>query len=699
MAIMTELSFYQKLERIPLLKIATIYVIGLFAAPMLKLSFSSFQYLQDGLIFLSGIILCCFLLKGTLFKYCYLVGYYILALLFGIWQFWRSDPLYVENHFSHFQLDSYVVEIVQEPSTKSEATRFSVEVLGGYVQDSFIATTGKLMISLKATTKSPLRYADRLLLKGTMSAVPPPFNPLQFDYREYLKGSAIYHQIFLHPGNYIRIEREDSHSLDPRGLALRTRENFLNKLRRYCKQEEYYAIAAALLYGFRGEIDEASIKAFTNTGTIHILSVSGMHVAVLFGFLSLVFRYIPWPPRLNWVPVVITFSIIWIYAFIAGLDPPIIRAAIMISFVLCAQHFKRNSSTLNALVAAASIILLCDPRAITNVGFQLSFLAVLGMLLFLPIFEKIVIVKNSLMRFLRDTVGISIAAQVLTTPLTLYYFGQFPTYFLLANLLVDLPSTVTMYLGFLMTINPIDWLNEFLGYLLENLIGCMLYCLKAIDHLAFSTIQIDIIDGTLLFLSYAAVFSLLYAYQWKDRKYCYLGLLCVAGIVFIAIIQQIVDENTERFRIYNTRNELTIAYFKNRQAIIYSTFDSLNHKALQYACGREIRVWASKGNIQFIPLKSKSVRNNYLVELPVGKIVVMEYFSEELPSAELLIVRKNAIQKLPAVVNKILPKQVILDGSNSLKKSLQARTILDSLGMKSYLIKDNFAYVWDKESL
>lgn len=696
---MTELSFYQKLERVPLLKIATIYVVGLFAAPMLKFSFSSFQYLQDSLILLSGIILCCFLFKGGLFKYCYLIGYYILVLLFGIWQFWRSDPLYMENHFSHFQLDSYVVEIVQEPNTKSETTRFSVEVLGGYIQDSFMATTGKLMISLKATTKRPLRYADRLWLKGTMSAVPPPFNPFEFDYREYLKGSAIYHQIFLHPSNYIRIEREDSHFPDVMVLALRTRESFLKKLRRYCKNEEYYAIAAALLYGFRGEIDEASIKAFTNTGTIHVLSVSGMHVAVLFGFLSLVFRYIPWPLRLNWVPVVITFSIIWIYAFIAGLDPPIVRAAIMISFVLCARHFKRNSSTLNALVAAASIILLCDPRAITNVGFQLSFLAVLGMLLFLPIFEKIVIVKNPFTRFLRDTVGISIAAQVLTTPLTLYYFGQFPTYFLLANLLVGLPSTVTMYLGFLMTINPIDWLNELFGYLLENFIACILYSLKAIDRLAFSTIQIDIIDGNLLFLSYAAVFSLLYAYQWKDRKYCYLGFLCVAGIVFITIIQQIIDEHTERFRIYNTRNELTIAYFKNQQAIIYSTFDSLNHKALQYACGREIRVWASEGNVRFIPLKSKSLRNNYLVELPFGKIVVMEYFSNELPSAELLVVRKNAIQKLPAAVNKILPREVILDGSNSLKKSLQARTILDSLGMKSYLIKDNFAYVWDKESL
>jgi competence protein ComEC len=155
----------------------------------------------------------------------------------------------------------------------------------------------------------------------------------------------------------------------------------------------------------------------------------------------------------------------------------------------------------------------------------------------------------------------------------------------------------------------------------------------------------------------------------------------------------------ERFRVYNTKNELAIAYFKNRRAVIYSTFDSLNHKALQYACGREIQVLTTDNNIQFIPLNSKAIRSNYLIELPIGKIVVMEHFKDTLPQADLLVIRKNAIDKLSAAVSIISPRQVILDGSNSLRKSLQAEVILDSLGIKSYIIKDNFAYVWDKESL
>jgi competence protein ComEC len=595
-------------------------------------------------------------------------------------------------------LDNYVVDISEQPKVKSGTVRFSVDVIGGYDGGLFVATSGKIMVSMKASAKSMFQYGDRLWFRGDITIVPPPFNPLEFNYQEYLKGADIYHKIFLQTDNYILVAAGSSQAATLTGTALQTREYFLKKLRRNFNQEEYFSIAAALLYGFRSDMDAENIRAFTNTGTIHILSVSGMHVAILFGFLSLVFRFIPRHPMLKWFPFVVTFSIIWIYAFIAGLDPPITRAAIMISFVLCAQYFRRNSSTLNALVAAATLILLCSPRAVTNVGFQLSFLAVLGMLLFLPVSEKIIVVKNPVFRFLRDTIRISVAAQILTTPLMLYYFGQFPTYFLLANLVVDLPSTLTMYLGFLMTINPFEWLNAILGDLLENLIKFILYCLKSIDKLPLSTIKINIIEKNLLFLSYAAIFSFLYAYQWKEKKYTYLGFLCIIGELLIAINHQMINKKTERFRIYNTKNELTIAYFKKGNAVIYSTLDSLSHATLQYACGREIRVLAG-GNIQFIPLNSKSMRNNYLIMLPIGKIIVMEQFREPLARADILVIRKNAVQKLTAIVDRIAPKQVILDGSNSLRKSLQTQATLDSLGIKCYIIKDNFAYVWDKENL
>lgn len=694
-----KLNLYQQLERIPLLKITSVYILSLMLAPAFEFSSVVFQYLPALLWGTVVIVSCCFWFRGSRYKTCYTIGYYLLILLFGIWQFWRQDPRFVSGHFSHFKLESYVLDIIEEPQKKNDISRFSAVVKGGYVDGNFIAVHGRIMVSLKSGTEHIPRFGDRIWLRGRATALKPPFNPMEFNYKEYLGREHIYHQIFIPSSQYTIIKRYSGKFYDLMGMAMQSRHYFLTKLGKYLQNEEYFAIAAAILYGYRSDISAENLRAFTNTGTIHVLSVSGMHVAILFGFLSLIFQRLVYHPKLIRFSHAPVFVLIWAYAFIAGLDPPIARAAIMVSFVLCAQHADRKSSILNSLVAAAFFILLITPRALGDVGFQLSFLAVLGMVLFVPIFERLFPAKNRLLRFLRDTVAIAMAAQVLTTPLALYYFGQFPTYFLFANLCVDLPSTLVMYLGFIMTVSPIGWLNQILGICLEHLIGLMLYCLKFIDHLAVSTIKATIVDVGVLLLSYLAILTFLYAYRWGDKKFGYLGFFCLIGILLIDIQQQIINNRTERFRVYNTKNELTIGYFKHGQGIIYSTFDSLHQPALQYACGREIQMLANENNIDFIPLPHEERYRNYLLELPIGKIAIVEHNQERLPRADLAIVRRNAIQHLPNIVRQLSPKLIILDASNSLKKSLEGKAILDSLRVKSYIMKDNFAYVWDKENL
>jgi len=639
----------------------------------------------------------CYLLRGTIRNYGYTCGYYVSVVLFGICQFWRNDPSVVINHFSQVKADSYVVKIVEEPREKRGIIRFSTEVAGAYRQGEFIETTGRLMLSLKSSGKNTLQFGDLLWLKGQVKEIAPPYNPMEFDYRQYLKRYHIYHEVFVEPSRYRRILDEEKRIFSLTGLALQTRRYFLVKLRNYLKGDENFAIASALLYGFRSDISADSIQAFTNTGTIHVLSVSGMHVAILFGFLSLIFKRIAWPSYLRWLPLILLWIMIWLYAFIAGLDPPITRAAIMISFVLCAQHFKRSFSSLNSLIIAAVLILHVVPRAIGDVGFQLSFLAVLGMTICAPLIEELIPVKGPILRFLRDTLAVSIAAQILTTPLSLYYFGQFPTYFLVANLLVDFPSTLAMYLGFVMTINPVQWLNNLLGFLLEHLISFMVYCLKFIDHLAFSTIKIDPMGLGLLLLAYFAIFSFLYAFHWKDKRYVWLGVCAAMGILLVTGQKWSANGNSERFRVYNTKRELTMGYFKDGRGTIYSTFDSLQAGGLQYACGREIQLLTKK-DVQFVALNGRE-RKNYVVTLPLGKIAILSHGKGTMPHADLVIVRQNLLYGLPKLLKQIRPKLVILDGSNSMEKSLLAQRMLDSLGIRNYLMKDNFAYVWDKENL
>jgi len=693
---MKELSFTQRLERLPILKIAILYIATLLFVPKIPISRPIFQFIQQVLVVMTLLTIISYFFKGTIRKYGYTCGYYVSIVLFGIFQFWREDPLVAIGHFSHIMTDRYVVKIIEEPKVKRGIIRFSTDVIGAYQKGEFIETTGRLMLSLKSSQKNTLQFGDLLWLKGQPREIAPPFNPMEFDYRAYLKRQYVYHELFAVSGQYKLISRQETTTFSLIALALQMRRYFLLKLRPHIKGDENFAIVSALLYGSRSDISAESIQAFTNTGTIHVLSVSGMHVAVLFGFLSLIFKRIAWPSYLRWLPLILLWSMIWIYAFIAGLDPPITRAAIMISFVLCAQHFKRGFSTLNSLIIAA-LILLIVPRAVADVGFQLSFLAVLGMTICSPLVEAFLPVKRPILRLLRDTLAVSVAAQILTTPLSLYYFGQFPTYFLVANLLVDFPSTLAMYLGFIVTINPMEGINDLMGLLLEHLIAFILYGLKCIDRWAFSTIKVDPMGLELLFLTYFALFSCLYAFQWKDKKYVWLGGCCAIGMLLITVQKRLENKDAERFRVYNTKQELTIGYFKGGRGIIYSTFDSLQARGLQYACGREIQL-LTKEEVQFVALHGQE-RKNYLVTLPLGKIAILCHAVETMPHADLVIVRKNLLNGLPRLLRQIRPKLVILDGSNSQEKSKHIQRTLDSLGIQNYLMKDNFAYVWDKENL
>ncbi len=204
-------------------------------------------------------------------------------------------------------------------------------------------------------------------------------------------------------------------------------------------------------------------------------------------------------------------------------------------------------------------------------------------------------------------------------------------------------------------------------------------------------------EPSILFLAYFSVFSFLYAFQWKDKRYVWLGLYCGIGMLLINGKKWLVSNDSERFRIYNTKHELTMGYFKAGRGIVYSTFDSLQAKGLQYACGREIAL-LSAGEVQFVPLNGRD-RKNYFVTLPLGRVAILSHSKGTMSPADLVIIRKNFLYGLPDVLKQIRPKLVVLDGSNSMEKCLLMQHMLDSLGIQNYLMKDNFAYVWNKENL
>ncbi|RYY06494.1 MAG: ComEC/Rec2 family competence protein, partial [Sphingobacteriaceae bacterium] len=225
---------------------------------------------------------------------------------------------------------------------------------------------------------------------------------------------------------------------------------------------------------------------YSKTGTMHVLSVSGMHVALVYIVIDLLLRFLNRKRSGILLKAVISILLIWIYALITGFSPAVCRAAVMITFVICGKTYNRHISMLNILLVSAFMLLLYNPFFITDVGFQLSYLAVFGLIILQPIIENWFDFKHQYVRKLWSLLSISLAAQLITFPISVFYFHQFPVYFLISNLFIVLPSALIMYVGiaFLLFSN-IDILAQPLGFLLEKTIVLMNNGLAWIEHIPF----------------------------------------------------------------------------------------------------------------------------------------------------------------------------------------------------------------------
>ena len=196
------------------------------------------------------------------------------------------------------------------------------------------------------------------------------------------------------------------------------------------------AVCSALLIGFKDLLDAELISAYASSGALHVLCVSGLHVGLIFIILQYIIVIPENKQYLRILKQMIILSVIWFYAFLTGLSPSILRSATMISIIIMAKFLKRDNYMLNTTLLSAFLLLCFNPFMLTEVGFQLSYLAVIGIVY---LHQQLVILFYPTNRLLFHTwqlTSVSLCAQLITFPLGLLYFNQFPNLFLVSNLLV-----------------------------------------------------------------------------------------------------------------------------------------------------------------------------------------------------------------------------------------------------------------------
>lgn len=413
----------------------------------------------------------------------------------------RKKLLRTETLASLPEGDHIYLAIVKDHFTMRPRSCKGVVELQAY-RDSAGWKTCRVVLVVYSRPDSALLSAERgavMLFYTDPEPVDPPANPGSFDYREYLARQGIYHDVFLGEGEWMITGHAASRDLMDHAAEIR--DGLLGKLAGSGIGIAETGVAAAMLLGDNTYLGGDVRDVYARAGAMHILCVSGLHVGVVFLVLSTMLGFLRKLPGGRLLYSFILVVAIWSYALLTGLAAPVARAASMLSFIIVGQAFRRNTNVFNSLAAAAMISLMADPFAILGAGFQLSYAAVLGIVcLQRPIYNLFYFGYRVPDRIWAIT-AVSIAAQLGTLPLSLYYFHQYPLYSLLTNLIVIPLSSLVIYAGLLFFIFPAQTLaSSAATWILGKLLMLLDKGVTMVESLPGSAIREIHFDGPMALL-------------------------------------------------------------------------------------------------------------------------------------------------------------------------------------------------------
>lgn len=361
-----------------------------------------------------------------------------------------------------------------------------------------------------------------------------------FDYGLYLRRHGIIGSCWAYRRNWQVIGHEEDRSI--RGYARRCQYRLHEQYRKMGIDGKELGILSALTLGYREELDKDVQRAFSASGAMHVLAVSGLHTGIVWAIVIWVFTLGGWRKPLyeeRWKRWLLSISIIGIllgYAFITGLSPSVMRSALMLTFVECSFLFKQQTSRWNAVLAAAVIILIINPLSLWSMSFQLSFAAVLSIMLLGSGMQRKVFIRGKIGQYIGGLLIVSIAAQVGTMPLTLHYFGQTSNYFALTNLIVIPMAGVLLCLGF--STLAMSWcvVGEWLGIAAKWCTWVLREAVEWIESLPYSTTQLTLSAWSVLGLYGAIICGLLMLRGGKVHWWWLIGVIgCLLMVLYLEL--------------------------------------------------------------------------------------------------------------------------------------------------------------------
>ena len=508
----------------------------------------------------------------------------------GIAVSWFSD---IRNNKTWFgnsvgNSSSYLARITDVPIEKEHSWKLPVILISSINSGKISPVTGNAFIYLyKDQFPMMLHKGDSILVPGKWQPIKNSGNPFEFDYATYCMRSGIFYQQSCSV-NDIRLYSAINEDGTP--FIERAHDLCMRQLDKYIPDPKTKGLIQAMILGDEVNLDEDLLHSYAETGIVHIIAISGGNVAIFFIVISFLLWWLRHKKHL-WIKYAVALPLVWFYVLMAGAAPSAVRAAVMFSLLAFSIMLEKNNNSLNQLFATAFLLLCVQPMWLFSVGFQLSFVAVLSLILFYTPVYKWASPVNKPAKLLWGTVAASIAAEVLVAPLVIYYFHNFPLLFIIANAAAYLFMSIVLILGMaLIVLSFIPVVARIIGICVIEIVTVFDKIVVWLQNFNPESFHFLVLTGLELFLVYVMITGIVLFLLKKQKPALFTGLVSSCLLLCSFCSDEWVRLHQERFVVYNTAKTNHIELIKSGNYTVINR-DTATRKKISYAVTQAHIYW------------------------------------------------------------------------------------------------------------
>ncbi len=654
----------------PLFKIVIPLVVGI---ALSKLNPYPSQYTTEFLL-LIGLQLCILSIFLKHRKVVRSVCILFLFLTIGYLHHHFTGLTYQHKHFSlHHEATFLIISPENSKQVDNNVRSLCKVQYAGFSKDSIIETTGQMMVYFQGIELRDINPGDLILTNATFRKEEKNTNPEVFDYQAFLQNRGIYHRMYCFKSSYQLLSNEHigiwNRSKRYQGICQ-------DILSHHIKNENNLAVISAMVLGERNLLSDELYEAFTDTGSVHILAVSGLHVGIVAGIISFCLMFLSNANKYSrWSKVIISISGIWGFALLTGAAAAVTRAAIMFTLYFLAKSLRRKGISYNVLACAAFMMLLYNPAYLFQAGFQFSFLALIGIMFFYKRINNRIKSKYGIINKIWSLIALSLSAQLLVSPLAIFYFHKLPLYFWLTGI-ITVPfaglilSAGLGLIGFDLLLGTNSIITQSLAAILEGMLSLFNSIIFQSQKLPFCSADNLWISETSILLIYSSM--ILGCIFIRHRKVIFLlaalGLLLIQSVVHN--MENFIAKKEKEFVVYDIYSDSVCQIFyqglllhidpgiSSEKQVAYIT----NNNILSHRIDREIQPKELGTDIQegFYGL------DNYLFLFYPSESTLN--FESKKP-IDFLVLSADSYKNIKKLSSQFDIKQIVVDGTVKYNKS------------------------------